>query len=250
MRIVEDKQVWSPEDRKKALIGLIEMAGRDDIDAEYADLCLRNVAGYVFQDRYLKPDAQHHRLMDTSVLEAFVDLGRRKPEKRPTIVKYMHDIVVQNPGHSSPAFIKSLTELYVAASTDTETSYHAEPVEDEKIFDEMRAYIADTLKLTPRRSQVPSPAANSGVREAAPDAAPDAGDDQQTPRMMRRTDADITADVDIRDLVPADEIEAGTELEELVSADARAETKAPPPPREALRSSRSSRSSRRPEGST
>ncbi|MEY4583211.1 MAG: hypothetical protein RL701_7914, partial [Pseudomonadota bacterium] len=154
MRVIEDKQVWPPDERKKALIGLIDMSGREDFDAEYADLCLRNVVGYIFQDRYLKPDAQHHRLMEAVVLEALVDLAARTPSKRPTIVKHMHDIVVQNPGHSSVTFIKNLTELYVTASGDTRTIYNEDLVENEIIFDNMRAHIADTLKLTPRRSLV------------------------------------------------------------------------------------------------
>jgi hypothetical protein len=123
----------------------------------------------------------------------------------------MHEIVAQNTGHSSPAFIKSLTELYVVASSDTLTSYAENPIENETIFETMRAHIADTLKLTPRRSQVPPAAASGGAaREAAPAAA---DDDSKTPVMARPLDADITANVSIGDLLPidADEVQhAGT----------------------------------------
>src|SRR5205823_2933773 len=101
----------------------------------------QNVLGYVYQDRYLQPAKQQHRLMDANLLEALVDLARRSAEKRPTIVKYMADIVAQNPGHTSPAFIKSLTELYVIASADTKTLYHADLVENEKIVELMRGHI-------------------------------------------------------------------------------------------------------------
>ncbi|HTU59327.1 MAG TPA: hypothetical protein VMF89_12850, partial [Polyangiales bacterium] len=154
MRIVEDREVWSPEDRKKALVGMIGMAGREDVDAEYATLSLQNVAGYIFQDRYLPEGAHHHKLMDVSVLEGFVELAQRCPEKRPTIVKHLHDIVQHNPGHSSTAFIKNLTALYVVTSTDPDTVYSNDPVENETHYAEMLSHIADTLKLTPRRNQV------------------------------------------------------------------------------------------------
>lgn len=215
MRIVEDREAWPAEERKKALIGIVDMAGRDDFEMEYADLCLRNVMGYVFQDRYLKPDAQQHRLMDVNLLEALVDLARRRPDKRPTVVKYMHDIVVQNPGHSSAAFIRALTELYVVASSDTETVYADNPADNEHIFDEMRAHIADTLKLTPRRSQVPPPPPTNGTSSREAVAACDY-DDQLTPVMVRRADADITADVDIHDLLPVEPAETASPAAEVV----------------------------------
>jgi hypothetical protein len=214
MRIVEDRQAWASEERKKALIGIVDMAGQEELDAEYADLCLRNVADYVFQDRYLKPDAQHHRLMDVNLLEALVDLAGRTPDKRPTIVKYMHDIVVQNPGHTSPAFIRNLTELYVTASADTRTVYDDDPIQNEAIVESMRAHIADTLKLTPRRNQVPSSptADNVTAREAAP---ADFADDQKTPVVNRPFDVDITADVDLGDLFlleASDTADSGAEM--------------------------------------
>jgi hypothetical protein len=223
MRIVEDREAWSPDERKKALTGIVAMAGDEAIDTEYVDLCLRNVAGYVFQDRYLKPEAQQHRLMDASLLEALVDLAQRSPARRPPVVKYMHEIVAQNPGHSSPTFIKSLTELYVVASSDTLTTYAHDPNENETIFDTMRAHIADTLKLTPRRSQVPPPAANSGAaREVAP-AAPE--DDSKTPVMARSLDADITANVSVGDLLPVE----ADDVQQTDSA-AKAATSSNPPP--------------------
>lgn len=199
MRIVEDKEAWSPEDRKKALIALVDMAGREDSDAPFADLCLRNVAGYVYQDRYLRPEHQQHRLMDASLLEALVELARRTPDKRPTIVSYLYDIVQHNPGHTSAAFIKALTELYVIASADVESVYHPDALENERIFEQMRAHIADTLKVTPRRSQVP-PAPTNGA-QARTQLKPEA-QDHETPVMARHDDADITADVDVGDLLP------------------------------------------------
>jgi hypothetical protein len=221
MRIVEDREVWTPESRKKALIGIVDMAGEESSDAEYADLCLRNVVDYVFQDRYLKPEAQSHRLMDARLLEAFVDLAQRNPQRRPLTVKYMYTLVEQNPGHSSPSFIKNLTQLYVSASGDADTVYSDNAVENEAIFDTMRAQIADILKLTPRRSLIPgAPASNtvsSAPREPHPDANP--FDDEATGVMskpeslrdrpsaeppQRAADAEITADVNIGDLLPAE----------------------------------------------
>jgi hypothetical protein len=232
MRIVEDREAWPADERKKALIGIVDMAGRDDFGPEYADLCLRNVMGYVFQDRYLKPDAQHHRLMDVNLLEALVDLARRSPEKRPTIVKYMHDIVVQNPGHSSPTFIKNLTELYVIASSDIKTVYVDDPTENELIFDQMRAHIADSLKLTPRRSQVPPPLTGSGpAREAS--SVSDVDDDKKTPVMVRRHDEEITADVDVRDLVLFEPTEGPDDVAgeiPLASPDSQPTASSSPPP--------------------
>jgi hypothetical protein len=192
MRIVEDREVWSPDERKKALVGMIGMAGREDADAEYAKLSLQNVAGYIFQDRYLPEDAQVHKLMDVSVLEGFVELAQRCPEKRPVIVKHLHDIVVHNPGHGSTTFIKNLTQLYVAASTDADSVYAADPVENEQCFEEMLANIADTLKLTPRRA-----AAHRGIsalREPT----------QVDPLFKQPSMADITADVNIDELVQMD----------------------------------------------
>ena len=220
MRIVEDRQAWSVEERQKALIAIIEMAGRDDFDSEYADLCLRNVVGYVYQDRYLKPEEQHHRLMSVGLVEGMVDLAMRTPDKRPTIVRYLHDIVVQNPGHSSPSFIKNLTELYVAASTDTMTTYHLDPVENENVFEAMRAQIADTLKLTPRRSQVSSPPTQRTVAKTP--SASDINDDHATPVRVR--DADITADVDIGDLVPVENDPRGHALRARARTDAHSES--------------------------
>jgi hypothetical protein len=238
MRIVEDRQAWSVKERKKALIGIVDMAGLDELEAEYADLCLRNVADYVFQDRYLKPDAQHHRLMDVNLLEALVDLAVRTPNKRPTIVKHMHDIVVQNPGHTSPAFIKNLTELYVTASADTRSVYAQDADDNEAVVETMRAHIADALKLTPRRSQVPPPSADNTVaRENVPPLGP--------------LDADITADVDIGDLVllETSEADSGAALHmESAGADkAQSTSKAPPLPPPAP--SRRGRRTQTPEGS-
>jgi hypothetical protein len=232
MRIVEDRQAWALEERKKALIGIVDMAGQEELDAEYADLCLRNVADYIFQDRYLKPDAQHHRLMDVNLLEAFVDLAARTADKRPTIVKYMHDIVVQNPGHTSPVFIKSLTELYVTASADTRTIYDEDPNQNEAIVETMRAHIADALKLTPRRNQVSSPPADNAIaREGAPSGS---GDDQKTPVVMRQRDADITADVELGDLVlleASDGADSGADMVTPVYlTPPSASSKAPPMP--------------------
>ena len=231
MRVVEDREAWTVEDRKKALVGVVDMAGRDDVDAEYADLCLRNVAGYVFQDRFLKPEAQHHRLMGTYVLEAMVDLARRTPAHRPTAIKYLHEIVVHNPGHSSPAFIKQLSELYVLASDDTETRYARDPIENERMFDVMREQIADTLKLTPRRSQVPPRAADltqGSLRTANASTAPRSSSASAPP-----IDPEITADLDARDLLPLEAASAlGAENDALVEQVATpngASTSRPPP---------------------
>lgn len=201
MRIVEDREVWSPEDRKKALVGMIGMAGREDVDNEYTTLSLQNVAGYIYQDRYLPEGAQHHKLMDVSVLEGFVELAQRCPEKRPTIVKHLHDIVVHNPGYSSTTFIKNLTQLYVAASTDPDTVYAADPVENEKHYAEMLSHIADTLKLTPRRSQVHR---GIGATQVGPS---EHDDDRNTPLFKQPSLADITADVNIDELVHAEAME-------------------------------------------
>jgi hypothetical protein len=199
MRIVEDREVWSPEDRKKALVGMIGMAGREDVDAEYATLSLQNVAGYIFQDRYLPEGSHHHKLMDVSVLEGFVELAQRCPEKRPTIVKHLHDIVQHNPGHSSTAFIKNLTALYVVTSTDPDTVYSDDPVENETHYAEMLSHIADTLKLTPRRNQVHR-GVGGALREPT-QITPEHDDDRNTPLFKQPSLADITADVNIDDLV-------------------------------------------------
>ena len=200
MRIVEDKDAWSPEERKKALIALVDMAGREDFDAAFADLCLRNVAGYVYQDRYLKPEHQQHRLMEVGLLEALVELARRTPDRRPTIVSYLYDIVQNNPGHTSPSFIKALTELYVIASTDPDSVYHPDAHQNDHIFEQMRTHIADTLKLTPRRSQVPPPANGSGARARS-------GTVEDTGILRRPDAADITADVDVGELLPLEAAE-------------------------------------------
>jgi hypothetical protein len=198
MRVVEDRHAWSVEDRKKALIGLVDMAGREDFDAEFAEICLRNVAGYVSQDRFLPADAQHHRIMDVSLLEALVELAQRTPDKRPIVVKYIHDIVAHNPGHSSPALIKSLSELYVIASSDTETVYAKDVAENERVFDSMREQIADALKLTPRRSQAPRAAGDNGApRESTGSTANEAAT-----AAAARPDTEITAEVDVRELQP------------------------------------------------
>ena len=199
MRIVEDKEAWSPDERKKALIALVDMAGREDSDAPFADLCLRNVAGYVYQDRFLRPEHQQHRLMDVALLEALVELARRTADKRPTIVSYLYDIVQNNPGHSSPAFIKALTELYVIASADAESVYDPDAQKNEQIFESMRAHIADTLKVTPRRSQVP-PAPTNGTHARTP--VKTALDDHETPVLVRHEGEDITSDVDMGELLP------------------------------------------------
>jgi hypothetical protein len=210
MRVVEDRHAWTVDERRKALIGLVDMAGREDFDAEFVDVCLRNVAGYVSQDRFLPADGQHQRLMDASVLEALVDLARRTPERRPMIVHYIHDIVAHNPGHSSPAFIKSLSELYVMASGDTESVYAKDPAANDAIFDRMREQIADALKLTPRRSQVPPRTGDVGPNTHADDTTP-------------ASDTEITAEVDVRELVPLERDSAlGTEAEAVV--------REPPPP--------------------
>jgi len=240
MRVVEDREAWSLEDRKKALVGVVDMAGRADVDAEYVDLCLRNVAGYVFQDRFLKPEAQHHRLMGTYVLEAMVDLARRAPDKRPTTIKYLHEIVVHNPGYTSPAFIRNLSELYVTASSDTETSYTRDPIENERIFDTMREQIADALKLTPRRSQVPPTAAENtlGLSPASI-----AGAVPQSSVPAPPIDPEITADLDARDLLPLEASSAlGAEKDAIVQSVATpnsASTSRPPPVPAARRGKRS-----------
>jgi hypothetical protein len=240
MRVVEDREAWSLEDRKKALVGVVDMAGRTDVDAEYVDLCLRNVAGYVFQDRFLKPEAQHHRLMGTYVLEAMVDLARRAPDKRPTTIKYLHEIVVHNPGYTSAVFIRNLSELYVTASSDTETSYTQDPIENERIFDTMREQIADALKLTPRRSQVPPTAAENtlGLSPAS-----NAGAVPQSSVPAPPIDPEITADLDARDLLPLEASSAlGAEKDAIVPSVATpnsASTSRPPPVPAARRGKRS-----------
>ena len=240
MRLVEDREAWPTEARKKALAGIVDMVGGDEFDWEYADLCLRNVAGYVFQDRYLKPEAEHQRLMDTRLLEALVELAQAYPDRRPLVVKWMHEIVMQNPGHSSPQFIKNLTQLYVAASADTQTVYADDPVENESVFETMREHIADTLKLTPRRSHVPPPpSSKTGARGGE-------ADDHSAATKKKAVDPEITADVSIGDLMPVDE-----ETPDPESAKPSGKTAAPkvtskrPPPL----SQRSSRV-RTPEGST
>ena len=212
MRIVEDREVWSPEDRKKALVGMIGMAGREDADAEYATLSLQNVAGYIFQDRYLPEGAKHHQLMDVGVLEGFVELAQRCPEKRPTIVKHLHDIVKDNPGHSSTTFIKNLTQLYVAASTDPDTVYANDPVENETHYADMLSHIADTLKRTPRRNQF-----HRGIGGAQPEPSQvvrEHDDDRNTPLFKQPSLADITADVNIDELVHVDADHPQAQLKE------------------------------------
>jgi hypothetical protein len=169
--------------------------------------------------------------MDVNLLEALVDLAGRTPDKRPTIVKYMHDIVVQNPGHTSPVFIRSLTELYVTASADARTIYDDDPNQNEAIFETMRAHIADALKLTPRRNQVSSPPADNVIaRTAAPFGS---GDDQKTPVVTRPFDRDITADVELGDLVLVEASEAqesGADMVTPVYLTPPSSSKAPPMP--------------------
>jgi hypothetical protein len=204
MRVVEDREAWPVDERKKALIGLIDMAGREDFESDLVELCLQNVLGYVYQDRYLPQPAQHQRLMDANLLEALVDLARRSAEKRPTIVKYMADIVAQNQGHTSPAFIRTLTELYVIASADTKTLYHPDLVENEQIVELMRGHIAETLKLTPRRSQIP-PAAPAAASGAARERTHTPTDETKPPGIPPLPlSADITADVEVGELIPVE----------------------------------------------
>ena len=225
MRVVEDRQAWSVLERKKALMGLVDMAGREDFDGELTDLCLRNVAGYVFQDRFLTPDAQQHRLMDSTLLEGIVELARRTPDKRPIIVRYMNQIVTQNFGHSSPAFIRLLTELYVVASSDTETVYAQDAVENEKIVETMREQIADTLKLTPRRSQVPPSAAGAVANGERVAANPNEADTAKV-NIAPAADVEITAEVDVQELVAVDQ----SEVPETQPRDANAQSTSRPPP--------------------
>lgn len=219
MRVVEDREAWPLTERKKALVGLVDMAGRDDVDLANAEVCLQNVAGYVYQDRFLKPDAQHHRLMDAGVLEALVDLAQRTPDRRPMVVNHLHQIVVHNPGHSSPAFIKHLTELYVLASTDTSTMYANDPIENEAIFDRMREQIADALRLTPRRSQVSLVVAEHAAMAVPDMSEPESVHDAPTAPVG---DADITAEVDVRELVPLEPSEARAVDSEVLTAEAAA----------------------------
>jgi hypothetical protein len=240
MRIVEERQVWSAAERRKALVGIMDMVGQDEVDAECAELCLQSVTRYLFEDRYLPAEAGHHRLMDVSLLEALVDLARRTPQRRPLIVESLHAIVKQNPGHTSGAFIKTLTELYLAASTDTLTVYREDPAENDAVFESMRERIADVLKLTPRRNQVTTaPTSSAAAHEAekvdseaehdargpesstqntrdpqsdtrdAEAAAPEdrepddqQPEDQEPTRKLSSRDLEITSDVDLGDLLP------------------------------------------------
>ncbi len=203
MRIVEDRQAWPLEARRKALNGLIDLAGVDDLALEQAGLCLRVVAGYVFQDRHLPAEAHPQKLMAASLLEALVAVALRNRQRRPLVVHHVHEIVTQNPGHSSPALIKSLTHLYVDASADTQTHYSEDAVENETIVETMRAQIADTLKLTPRRSLVPpAPAASSGPAAAA---ASDLTDEQGASSAAVR---EVTANVELGELIPVELDEA------------------------------------------
>ncbi len=245
MRIVEERQLWSAAERRKALVGIVDMAGQDEVDAECAELCLRSVTRYVFEDRYLPAEAAHHRLMDVGLLEALVDLARRTPRRRPQIVEALHAIVEQNPGHTSGAFIKALTELYLAASTDTVTVYREDPAENDAAFDSMRERIAEVLKVTPRRSQVSTaPTSSAAVQESrkveaeaehdasalepstqdARDPESDTRDteaaalghqepedqepeDQETTRRLLSRDVEITADIDLGDLLPEENVD-------------------------------------------
>jgi hypothetical protein len=223
MRVVEDRHAWTIDDRKKALIGVVDMAGREDFEAEFVELCLRNVAGYVSQDQFLPADAQHHRLMDVGLLEGMVELAQRTPERRPIVVKYIYEIVANNPGHSSPALIKSLSGLYVMASGDTETVYAQDAAENERVFDAMREHIADALKLTPRRSQAPRPRTDSGAPRDS--AGPKASEPETKPA------SEITAEVEVHELQPLDREELQPETEAVVR-DATPTTRpsAPKPP--------------------
>lgn len=207
MRIIEDRQAWSLEARRKALAGLIDLAGVDDLEIEQAELCLRNVAGYVFQDRHLPAEAQHQKLMAASLLEALVAVALRNRRRRPLVVHCIHEIVIENPGHSSPALIRSLTHLYVDASADTQTLYSQDAVENETIVETMRAQIADTLKLTPRRSLVPP--APEASRSAATRAASELAGKQEAPTAAVR---EVTADVELGELVPV-ELDDALQLE-------------------------------------
>lgn len=241
MRIVEERQEWPAAQRRKALIGIVDMAGQDEVDAESAELCLRSVARYVFEDRYLPADAAHHKLMDVGLLEALVDLARRTPQRRPLIVESLHTIVEQNPGHTSAAFIKTLTDLYLAASTDTMTVYREDPAENDAAFDSMRERIADVLKLTPRRNQVSAaPVGSAAVQEAEKSETLDAGaatserveadvrepEEEETTKRVAPQDPEITADVELGDLLPeeiADGLHFGFEAEAAIAQPASAE---------------------------
>jgi hypothetical protein len=263
MRIVEERQVWSAAERRKALIGIVDMVGQEEVDAECAELCLRSVTRYVFEDRYLPGEAAHQGLMDVSLLEALVDLARRTPQRRPLIVESLHAIVKQNPGHTSGAFIKTLTELYVAASTDTLTVYREDPAENDAVFDSMRERIADVLKLTPRRNQVTAAATGSAAAQEAEKVASEAEyeakdpeldtrdaeaaapehrdadfqepedeepEEQETTRRLLSGDLEITSDIDLGDLLPeeiADGLHFGLEAEDATPPPASPE---PAPP--------------------
>lgn len=150
MRVCEDRAQQSPEIRRRALIALIEMAGKDDADARFVNVCLVNVAGYLFKEQYLPAREQHHRLMGPEVLETLARLAYRCQDRRPLIIRCLHDVVTQNPGHTSLEFIHSMTQLYMVVSTDSKTVYDRDPEQNAVRFDAMVAQISEILRLTPR----------------------------------------------------------------------------------------------------
>jgi hypothetical protein len=228
------------------------MAGQDEVDVECADLCLRSVTRYVFEDRYLPAEDGHQRLMDVGLLEALVDLARRTPQRRPLIVASLHTIVAQNPGFTSGAFIKTLTELYLAASTDAVTVYREDPAENDAVYDSMRERIAEVLKLTPRRSQVSTaPTSDAAAQEAetvdseverdakhdaeapAPEHPesddPEPEEDLEPTRKLFSPDLEVTADIDLGDLLPEENADGLHFEPETVDVTRLPESTEPPP---------------------
>jgi hypothetical protein len=78
-------------------------------------------------------------------------------------------------------------------------------LENEQHFEEMLSHIADTLKLTPRRNQVHR-GIGGALREPT-QVGPALNDDRNTPLFKQASIADITADVNIDELVQAEALE-------------------------------------------
>lgn len=205
--VIEDRANWSAHERGKALLALIELAGRADASVRFTSVCMEHLYSGILADCYLnaEPGAGGGKLMSAEVLEQLVALAHRSADKRPVIVKCLHDVVAQHPGVGSASFVESLAQLYVKVSTDTLSTYADDVRDNERILETMLTQIGETLKRTPRQG--------SRADDALP-AAPltEAADPAPSPPVVsardwgRDSDDDPVSETHLAELIDIDEL--------------------------------------------
>jgi len=152
LHVIADRTSRTATERTKAVLALVELAGQADGGMRFTTACLDHVYSAMLEDCYLVASAQGgDSLSSGAVFECLTSLALRCRDKRPAIVKCLHDILAQHRGVRPSTLIGDLAQLYVHISSEAQPLEGHDAEAHAVQRETMLALLDATLQRTPRQ---------------------------------------------------------------------------------------------------